>query len=967
MRVIIAVGLAFAGLNVLGVVTGVGSVISLYSFYAQQLPEPGAITAVEDDFQTTKIYDRTGQHLIYEVIDPLGGDRTWIEMSEVPDHMRQATISIEDKTFYENPGYDLEGIIRAMYNNLTGGEIQGGSSITQQLVKNVLIEPEERAELSFERKTKELILAIRISNEYSKDQILEWYLNTNFYGNIAYGVEAAAQVYFDKSVSQLSLAESAMLAAIPQSPALNPIDNPELAKERQRVVLNAMVDEGYITPEQAEAAFAQELNIRQPDERFSLLAPHFSIYALNQLTDLPGITPRDVYRGGLTVYTTLDYDLFLQAECAARSHIVRLSGASPSAQVQTSEGTPCQAAADLYPLAPDQIGTNHNATNAAVVVMNVRTGEILAMVGSLDYYNDAIDGKFNVATAERQPGSVFKPFTYLTAFEQGYTPATMTLDVRTAFDIDSSTPYTPENFDREFHGPQSIRSALANSYNVPAVQVLEWVGIDSTIRTAHQLGINTLDRGLDYYGLSLTLGGGELTLMDTTYAYAVMGNMGNMPGVPIPPDERRTGFRTVDPSAILRVERPDGSIIWEYGQSYSFRSAPVIQAELAYLINDILSDEVARQPSLGEDNALDTSMPAAVKTGTTNDFRDNWTVGHSPNIVTGVWVGNTDNTAMIDLPAVEGAAPIWHAVMEYAHRELPAEGWAQPPNIQQMVVCQTSGMLPTRYCPQTRTEIFISGTEPTEYDTLYQPFLINRQTGLLATAYTQPELVEERVYMVLPERARDWARDAGIDQPPEDYDVVISPDTLGPIAVTDPSPFSYVRGVLEVNGNVQTRNFRSFTLSYGEGLNPQEWFQIGEEQREQKSDELLGIWDTRALNGLYSLRLQVVRFDNSIDEFVMQVTVDNQPPTVEMVTPQPEQTYTMNDEFVVIQPLITDNISMERVEFYVDGELIATSTIAPFNERWIISGPGQYIIEVRAYDRVGNSTISDRIRVNVEP
>ncbi|HEC22303.1 MAG TPA: penicillin-binding protein [Chloroflexi bacterium] len=962
LRWLLFIALSFAGLNLLGALAGVGTVVSVYAYYAQRLPEPGEITRVEQEFETTRLYDRTGEHLLYEVIDPLGGDRIWVELPDIPIHLRQATIAAEDRTFYENPGYDLEGILRALWNNLTGGQVQGGSSITQQLVKNVLIEPEKRTELSLDRKIQELILAIRISNEYSKDQILEWYLNTNFYGNLAYGVEAAAQVYFGKSVGELSLAEAAMLAAIPQSPGLNPIDNFALAKERQRLVLDAMVEEGYITQDEADIAFETPLEIRPPEQRFNLLAPHFSIAARKQLEDMFG--PDLVYRGGLVVYTTLDYDLYLQLECAARSHVARLSGQPETTVIPAADGSDCEAARYLYPLPPEHRQQDHNVSNAAVVVLNAPTGEVLAMMGSLDYYDPEIDGNFNVALALRQPGSAFKPFTYVTAFEQGYTPATMTLDVRTAFDVGSNQPYVPENFDRQFHGPQSIRSALANSYNVPAVQVLDWVGIDNVIRTAHAMGINTLDRGLDYYGLSLTLGGGEVTLYDMTYAYSVFANMGEMRGRPTPQDRRRPGFRTLDPTLILRVEDREGNILWEYGQGNTFSSNRILEPSLAYLINDILSDEVARRPSVGPESALLLSRPAAVKTGTTNDYRDNWTIGYTPQIVTGVWVGNTDNSPMVDLPAIVGAAPIWHAIMEYAHRDLPVETWERPPDIVEMTVCQTSGLLPTPYCP-TRQEIFRQGTEPTTYDTIYQPFLVNRETGLLATVYTPPDLVEERVYMVLPPEAADWVREAGIPQPPTEYDTVLAPEAFGDVAITDPAPFAYVRGAITIRGNARDPNFQLYRLDYGQGLNPTSWTQIGQNSFTPRYNDELGIWDTRLLDGLYSLRLTVVRGDNSINEFVIQVTVDNIPPSIELAYPEDGQQYTLDDEFVTIQPFVSDNISMDRVEFYVDDQLIAISTVAPFNERWIITEAGTHVIQLRAYDTAGNTALSERVTIEV--
>lgn len=962
IRWLIVLVLALAGLNLLGLLTGIGTVVSVYAYYAQDLPEPGAITAVEQDFETTKIYDRTGQHLIYEVIDPLGGDRTWLELADIPAELRDATIAIEDKTFYQNPGYDLEGILRAAWNNLLGREVQGGSSITQQLVKNVLIEPEERTAITLERKIKELILAVRISNQYSKDQVLEWYLNTNFYGNLAYGVEAAAQVYFGKPARELTLAESAMLAAIPQSPALNPIDNYTLAKERQQLVLDQMVAQGYISQQQASIAYEAALDVQPPEQRFNLLVPHFAIAARKQLEEIVG--PDLVFRGGLVVYTTLDYTLHLQAECVARSHVARLSGAPPDTVIPASDGSACEAAGYLPPLPADQQGRDHSARNAAVVVMNPQTGEVLTMLGSLDYYDLAIDGNFNVALAERQPGSAFKPFTYLTAFEQGYTPATMTLDVRTAFDIGSSQPYVPENFDRQFHGPQSIRSALANSYNIPAVQVLNWVGIDSVIRTAHTMGINTLDRGLDYYGLSLTLGGGETTLFDMTYAYGVFANMGVMAGTPTPFDQRRPGFRTLDPTLILRVEDRSGNVLWEYGKGATFGSSAIVEPALTYLINDILSDDLARRPSVGENSALQLSRPAAVKTGTTNDYRDNLTVGYIPQRVVGVWVGNTDNSAMVDMPAILGAAPIWHAVMEYAQRDLPVETWVRPDDIVEMTVCQVSGLLPTPYCPTTR-EIFRRGTEPVNYDTVFQPFRVNRETGLLATVYTPAEQVEERVYMVLPPEAADWVREAGIPQPPTEYDMVGVPEVFGDVAIIEPAPFSYVRGAVLIRGNARDPNFQYYRLDFGKGINPTEWTQIGTNQGSSRYEAELGIWDARMLDGLYSLRLTVVRGDNSIQEFAIPVTVDNTAPTVDILYPADRQTYRLSDEFVTIQPNVVDNISMDRVEFYVDGQLVAISTVAPFNERWIITGTGTHFIELRAYDAAGNTTVSERLTIEV--
>lgn len=964
MRRLLIVFLSIMGVLVLALLTGVGSALSAYGYYAQQLPDPDSIQNVEQEFSTVKLYDRTGTVLLYEIVDPLGGDRTWVEMSDIPASFRDATVAIEDKTFYTNPGYDAEGIARALYNNLTGGQVQGGSSITQQLVKNVLIEPSQRTEVSFDRKIRELILAIQISREFSKDQILEWYLNTNFYGNLAYGAEAAAQVYFGKHISELTLAESSMLAAIPQSPALNPIDNYDIAKERQRLVLDFMVEQGYVTAQEADIAFNTPLTIQPPEERFDILAPHFSISARRQLEEILG--PTRLYQGGWTVYTTLDYDLYLQSECAARSHIARLSGQSPATVIPAADGSPCTAADYLHPVAPEDVGVNHNANNAAIVVMNAKTGEVLSMIGSLDYHNEAIDGNFNVALAERQPGSAFKPFTYLTAFQQGYAPATMTLDVRTAFNVGSNTPYVPENFDRQFHGPQSIRTALANSYNVPAVEVLQWVGIDNVIHTAHAMGINTLDRGLENYGLSLTLGGGEVNLFDLTYAYSTLANMGEMTGRPTLPETRRPGYRTLDPTMILRVEDKEGNIIWEYGEPSTYGSNPVVDPALTYLINDILSDDVARRASVGTNSALLLDRTAAVKTGTTNDYRDNLTVGYTPQIVTGVWIGNTDNTPMIEMPAIVGAAPIWKAVMQYAHRDLAVENWVRPSNVVEMTVCHPSGLLPTQHCP-TKQELFVRGTEPITYDNIYQVFKINKNTGKLATSFTEPELVEEKAYQILPDAADDWVREQGIEQPPTEYDPINTTDAAGDVAITEPLPFAIVRGAVVIRGNARDRNFQLYNLFYGEGINPTSWTQIGSDRFTPAFDFDLGIWDARLFDGLFTIRLTVVRGDNRFVDDYVQVNVDNTPPEIRIISPQPDQVFTMADEFIQIAPFTADNISMDYVEFYVDDQPIAKSTIYPYNERWFITEPGVHTIQLRAFDVAGNETESERVTIVVNP
>ncbi len=591
------IGIGLLGIIVI-VVVGVGATVAaaagVYAHVTQDLPDPSDIEKVEIDtdtaFQTTKIYDRTGQVLLYEVIDPSGGDRQWIPIGAVPQNLIDATVSSEDKSFWENKGYDLEGIGRALVSNLRGEEVQGGSSITQQLVKNVLIDPEDRIVgeegptlQDYERKARELLLAMEISRRYEKEQVLEWYLNTNYYGNLAYGIEAAAQVYFGKSASDLTLPEAAMLAPIPQHFVQNPFDNLEGAIKRQHLVLEFMLRDGYITEEQmVQAKFTPLVYAGGVEERYDIVAPHFAIYARKQLEEMFGETL--VYKGGLKVITTIDLELQRQAECVARAHVARLSGQETGA-LAADESAACAAAEFLPPLGQADLNQDHHVSNASVVALDPRTGEILVMVGSLDYWDESIDGQFNVSLAYRQPGSSFKPFTYVTALAQGYTPATMILDVKAAVPPGPPAFWPPTNYDRRDHGPVSLRSALANSYNLPAVIVMDWVGVDNVIRTAHHMGITTIEHGTEC-GLALTLGCGEVRLLDMTYAFGVFDNLGVMVGRERPEQNRRSGYRELDPVSILHVEDRHGDTIYQYTQP---RRREILTPPLGGLLISILS------------------------------------------------------------------------------------------------------------------------------------------------------------------------------------------------------------------------------------------------------------------------------------------------------------------------------------------------------------------------------------------
>jgi penicillin-binding protein 1C len=901
------------------ILAGVGTAAGVYASYAKDLPDPNEIVTRQEKFETTKLYDRTGRVLLMEVIDPRRGDRTLLPLEQIPEDFRSATIALEDKTFYSNIGIDPQGILRAFFLNLQGKGVQGGSSITVQLVKNILIPEEERYKISYARKIREAILALEISRLYSKDQILEWYLNTNYYGNWAIGVEAAAQVYFGKHAQELTLAECAMLAPIVQYPAMNPIDNPDEAKKRQRIALDRMVDEGYITETVANAAYAEKLNIHPSMlKRYDIIAPHFAVYVRKQLEDLYG--PELLYRGGLKVYTTVDLDVTRIAEEEARKQVAAL-------QEQGKD-----------------------VSNAAVVVIRARTGEILAMVGSIDYWDEEIDGNVNVAVAPRQPGSSFKPFSYVTAFHQGHTAAELVMDVHTCFDDYPNPPYCPENYDREYLGPQSLRTALARSRNIPAVKVLDMVGVGNVIRTAHAMGLNTLDEDLDYYGLSLTLGGGEVWLLDMVYAYGVFANNGVMMGQPA--KLSRPGYRQLDPVSILRVEDSRGNTLWEYTQpevrNVIMADGRELAPQEAYLLTHVLSDNSARAAVFGYNSALRLSRPAAAKTGTTTDYRDVWTLGYTPQIVAGVWVGNNDNTPMEGVSSSRGAGPLWHNVMERIYNEGHAErllgevleNFPRPPGLAAVEVCAVSGLLPNEHCPNRVKSLFIEGTEPTEFCSVHRVERVNRQTGKLATACTPPELVEERVYEVYPPEAADWVREQGIPQPPSQRDEIYGcgPEG-GEVAILDPSLGGHVKGVVAIRGNARAGDFSFYRLEFGEGLNPSAWSQIGGDHYNQVSNEVLEFWDVRGLqDGLYTLQLTVVEHSQSFKRATIYVTVDNTPPTAAVSYPWPGRVYELEspDEWANLNADVSDNVQIDKVEFYLDDELLGFSVVEPYAVKWVL-------------------------------
>ena len=628
---------------------------------------------------STKIYDRTGKFLLYDIHQDI--KRTNIPFNEMGSNIKNATVAIEDSEFYNHKGIRITSIIRAVLSNILniGGKTQGGSTITQQLVKNTLLTSKK----TISRKFKEWVLAIKIDRSLPKEKILELYLNEAPYGGTIYGIEEASKNYFGKKAQDLTLAESAYLAAIPQSPTiLSPYGkNKKRLDDRKNLVLSRMLETKFITKNEYENA-KKEIVEFLPQATSGIKAPHFVFFIKEYLEEKYGADV--VENGGLKVITTIDYDLQLKGEQIVKEGAL-------------------------------QNEKDWNGSNAGLVAIDPKTGQILTMVGSRDYFDKNIDGNFNIATAKRQPGSSFKPFIYATAFVKGFTPDTVLFDLPTEFQTTCSAYgkalpghnqkdcYMPDNYDGKFRGPMSLRNALGQSINVIAVKLFYLAGLSDSLKTAESMGISTLS-DIGRYGLTLVVGGGEVSLLDITSAYGVFGN---------------NGIRNPY-TGILKVEKENGQILEEYTP----RPREVLQKNVALTVSDVLSDNIARTPTFGANSPLYIpGKEVAVKTGTTNSNKDAWTVGYTPSIAVGVWAGNNDNKPMKKGGSAV-AGPIWNKFINEALKIIPNERFEKP----------DLSTDPKKVKPALRG--FWQGNEN---------FFIDKISGKLATDLTPKETLQEKV------------------------------------------------------------------------------------------------------------------------------------------------------------------------------------------------------------------------------
>ena len=861
VKALLVVGVfAFIALFVVAIAT-----VIVYRSYADDLVAPDEL-AINEPSYGARILDRNGI-LLYEYVDDRAGLRRPIKIESVSEAFLAATIATEDDNFFTNPGVNLRGLARAAWENspFSGTDVftgSGGSSITQQLVKNVYIEEEERQKRSISRKIKETVFAIELTQRYEKDLILEWYVNQISYGGVYNGVEAAAQGYFGKSAAELSLAEAAMLAGIPQSPAAyDPVNEPEAAMVRRNEILDLMERNGriqigenkFFDVSAIDVAAARAEPIEIEVKRFPIEAPHFVLeYIQPQLEALFGFDA--LLSDGLVVVTTLDLEFQLEATKIMESWISEFEETS-------------------------------NSRNGALMIMDPSTGEIMTMIGSRDYFRDDIEGKNNNVTACNSPGSSFKPFAYLTTFvELGWGPGTVILDTPVEYQEIDGTVFEPSNPLHDFSGPVTIRYALGNSLNIPANKAAVEVGPSVIVEQARDMGFLDTFRvqaegGCSVgagYGPAIATGGVGVTLEEMVFGYTVFANAGVLRGQEVAAGEaRRTNERSVDPISILSVVDAQGSVLLDIETTR--KEELVVPAAHAYLVTDILSDSQAQCVTFGCGGISIPGMRAGVKTGTSEPFDplgpdagkigETWAFAYTPDFVVGMWAGNADNSPVVNIFSTSISFRTVRDVLLAAYDGGGATAFTRPAGLVEETICIPSGLKPTPLCGRTSKDLFVADSVPEEEDTWWQQVRIDVRNDLLAPLTTPSQFVREEVMLVLPEElleteedvetALEWAEALELPLAPTETSTLGGGSADLTVSIFSPLTGARLSGVVPISGRASVPRFDFYRVEFGEGTAPSEWTEIIVREDEVQAGTL-AIWNVTTLPpGIYTLRLVV--------------------------------------------------------------------------------------------------------------
>lgn len=912
----------------------------VYASLVDHLPSLSQIPALLNPdtgllMQPTRFYDRSGQKLLYSLDNP-GIPRRYLSLDPTKENhlspeLVRVTLGMIDPNFWSSPGFRIQQLTSA----------QPGT-ISERLVSDLLLWQEPQG---LRRSLRMRLLAAELIAQYGHIQVLEWYLNSASYGHLAFGADSAARLYLEKSAVRLNLSEAALLFAASQSPALNPLDAPSEALERQRQVLEGLRSRGVITQAEFQRAVSEKLLLAQASDPALSPAAAFSHQVLDRLAMRFGLDRLE--RGGLRVITTLDYELQLELSCLVRTQLARLTGESERSHLP--DGNPCVSTRLLPTLPPSETLLPENGT-ASAVVFDPQTGQVLALLG-----DTTVEGEASLLTPQ-QPGSLLTPFVAVTGFARGMGPASLTWDIPPDLSENAdgkSVSPLEANVDGKYQGPVRMRMAIANDYLTPQAQLLNQMGASSIWRLSSELGLSGL---AEETSAGLLYKGGSVSPLEMAQAYGVFASQGNRVG------QRLLQGGDLQPATVLYVEDSAGTTWFDGSQA---ETQTVLSAPLAYLIHHVLGDATARWPSLGYPNPLEIGRPSAAKIGQVEGGKQVWAAGYTPQRVA---------VFSLTLPTGSGSeqlqprmvAGMWHALMQYVSHDQPAVDWPEPSGISHVEVCDPSGQLPTSACPEVVSEVFLTGSEPTAPNSLYRDFQINRETGRLATVFTPPALIEEKTFLVVPPQARTWAQTTELPVPPENYDAIQPPDPSPAVQIKSPPLFSYIHGLVTLKGTAAGSGFRTFQIMVGQGLNPQTWLQVGQAGKSAVTEGDLAVWDTQSLEGLYAVRLQVVREDQTVETATIQVTVDNTAPIVRIPYPLAGQEFSaQRDQTIIFQADVSDAVGIRRLVWSIDGKDVGESIQSPYAFPWQAQ-TGSHTLEVRAYDEAGNIGKSNSIQFSIQ-
>lgn len=798
-------------------------------------------------------------------------------------------------------------------------------TIAEILVDRLLLWQEKD---SFNRYLRMKILAAQITNQYGRVQVLEWFLNSQNFGPATIGADSAARTYFGKPASQLTRAEAALLVSVSRTPALNPSDAPQAALQNLKQLLLKMKAADKISAEDYAKASTENVTFNIQKNENQTLANTFARLVVNSLYKTLGY--ERVELGGIQVVSTLDMKLQQELRCTLDVQLQRLQGVN----LAVPECLPTQFLPPLN-IHSQEFGN----TQASAVVLNPQNGEILALVGDLSNQQE------NSLLVPHQAGSILTPLVAVNAFARGFTPASQVWDI--------PSPQAGGFETSQYQGPIRLRTALANNYIAPLEELMAQLGAQTIWQSARTFGLSSpISKNQTK---SILEEGNSANIVEVGELFSTFATLGTRYGV------KDDNSKLIEALMVKKISSVDNQLIFEQGP---VEAQSVVSPQLAFLVHDVLQDEYARRKTLGYPNLLEIGRPSGAKNGANFNQNEIWTAGYTPQYTTVVWFGQKEPNSSALKSQVAGG--VWYAIMQYLHRNEAVQTWSKPIGITEKEVCALSGLLPTRQCPEIVVEKFIDGTQPVNSDNLFRSYRINRETGLLATVFTPPELVEERTFMVVPDQALAWAQSAGVELPPKNYDAIQSPNFSEEVNISYPSIYSFVHGEIKVSGTASGDNFSSYRVQVGAGLNPQSWFEVNEMQNNPVNNGLLATWQTEALeDGLYALRLQVIRDNQQFETFTIQVSVDNTAPTVKLIYPAAGDNITLGpNKIITLHAQVEDSTGIARVEWWLDEHLIGTSELSPFSFPSKIA-VGKHSLIVKAYDLAGNSTSTESLNFEV--